>query len=94
MNWISNLRRPSAIKKYARKLGPLLARRYGKSNTYTAGQIKKTAEHARLPLAYICYGYAMYIGEDDFDILHRELGQSCDYEATSPLTKSGVSDSV
>lgn len=96
MKWISNFRRRRAIKRYARILGPLLKRRYGNSNTYTVGQIKNTAEQAKLPMAYICFGYAMYMSQDEFEKLHVSLGQRCDYGAmrqeVADLCFSGNSD--
>lgn len=81
IEWISNYRRRRNIKKYARKLGPLLKRRYGRSRFYSAKQIRTTVHSAGLPVQPICYGYAMFMDREDFDILHRELGETCNYDA-------------
>jgi hypothetical protein len=80
LKWISKLRRRSAIRKYVRKLGPRLAKRYGVSKTYSAGQIKTTAVQERLPPNLIWYGYSSFMSREDFYVLHQELGQSYDYD--------------
>ena len=81
MNLFSNFTRRRIIKKYARTLGALLKRRYGRAKAYTPGQVKTTVDNSRLPANDICIGYAMYLGQIDFDRIHRELGKQCDYQA-------------
>lgn len=81
MQLLENVRRRFAIKKYARKMPPLLRKRYGKSVTYTHGQIRSTAEVARLPAAYLYYGYVMFMTKEAFDQLPAEIGVDCDYAA-------------
>jgi hypothetical protein len=34
-----------------------------------------------MPLAHICFAYAMFMHQKDFDALHAELGEVCDYQA-------------
>jgi hypothetical protein len=79
--FFSSIMRRRAIKIYAKRLGPLLKSRYGRSRKYTAGQIRQTVTYAGMPLAHICFAYAMYMPQQDFDTLHRELGEACDYQA-------------
>lgn len=81
INWIEGLFRRQGIKTYARALGPLLQKRYGRRDAYSAKQILKTSEEARLPPAYICYGLALFLFRDDFDRVHEERGELCDYDA-------------
>ena len=69
------------VRRYAKKLGPVLTKRYGVKMTYSRPQIRSAAQTARLPAGDICYGYAMFMDESDFDAVHRELGESCDYGA-------------
>lgn len=78
-NWFLNTKRRRAIKKYAKKLGPVLKKRYGKSKHYTPGQIKTATTKARLSHDHICYAYAMYMDKANFDTLHEELGKECNY---------------
>lgn len=79
-NCFSNLKRRRAIKKYAKKLGPTLKKKYGRSNYYSPGQIKTAASNANLSISHICVGYAMYMEKDAFDKLHQEMGEQCSYE--------------
>ncbi len=78
-NWFSNLKRRRAIKKYAKKLGPILKRDYGKSIHYTPGQIRAATTKAKLSHNHICYAYAMYMDKTNFEHLHQELNKDCDY---------------
>ena len=52
-----------AAKKYARTLPSYLSRAYGKSDTYTADQIKAAVQKLGLPEKYICFGYAAFLTE-------------------------------
>jgi hypothetical protein len=55
-----------ALKSCIKKLGPLLAKRYGKSKTYTPGQVQTTAGIIGINDKYLFYGYAMFCGQDVF----------------------------
>ena len=81
MKFLSSIMRRHSIRLYARRLGPLLARRYGYSRQYTGKQIRQTVTSAGMPIAYICFAYAMFMSQKDFDALHRQLGETCDYQA-------------
>ena len=74
-------RKRKAIKSYIRKLGPLLVKRYGKQHTYTAAQVKRTVDENGFNADYVCYAYSTYLSPADFEAVHREMGQTCDYEA-------------
>lgn len=79
--WFSNLKRRRAIKRYAKKLGPVLKKRYGKSKHYTQGQIQTAVTKRRLSHNHISYAYAMYMDKPSFNKLHEELGKECDYDS-------------
>ena len=34
-----------------------------------------------MPSAYICYGFALFLDRADFDRVHEERGEVCDYDA-------------
>jgi hypothetical protein len=80
-NFFSSIMRRRSIRLYARKLGPLLRKRYGYSRQYTGGQIRQTVASAGMPLAHICFAYAMFMSQKAFDTLHSELRETCDYQA-------------
>ncbi len=85
-----------AIKKYRRKLDPLLRKRYRRSDHYTSGQIRTTIGQCGFSVAYSCYALAMYLPRDEFDSFHQQTGESCDYDAmrqeTGDLCFSGRTD--
>ncbi len=59
----------------------MLEKRYGRRKTYNAEQIRKSSEDGRLPPAYICYGFALFLDRADFDRVQKERGEVCDYDA-------------
>jgi hypothetical protein len=65
----------SAVRKYARLLGPQLRRDYGASEYYTPGQITAAVATCQLPLEYISFAYAAFLSEEAF----RNLGVDGDY---------------
>jgi uncharacterized membrane protein YgcG len=79
--FFSSIMRRRSIRLYVKRLGPLLRKRYGRSRNYTAGQIRQTVTNAGMPVAHICFAYAMFMPHEEFDALHRELGETCDYQA-------------
>jgi hypothetical protein len=62
---IERLRLRSAARRYARALPAQLRRDYG-GGPYTRAQIRGSAQRAKLPLAYVCIGYAAFLNEDAF----------------------------
>src|SRR5215471_14107694 len=84
-NWLRNVfrkwRKHRAIRSYVYKLPGLLAKRYGHKRWYTPAQIRRTAEDCGLDTDYLCYAYATYVEEADFQALHAESGQVCSYDA-------------
>jgi hypothetical protein len=51
MELVENFKRNRAIKSYIRKLPSLLAKDYGRSNTYTPKQVKRTIQRYGLSVA-------------------------------------------
>ncbi|HED35908.1 MAG TPA: hypothetical protein ENJ08_17065 [Gammaproteobacteria bacterium] len=80
MKLIKNFRKNRSIKSYIKKLPGLLAKDYGKSKTYTPGQVKKTIERHGLPVADARFGIAMFSDREAFDQYHQETGESCNYD--------------
>jgi hypothetical protein len=84
-----------ALRSYRRKLGPALVKRYGRERHYTVNQVRKTAETLGLNTDYLCYAYADYCSESEFDIHHASIGEACDWGAMREELDSswGVGDS-
>ncbi len=74
------INRNIAIKSYIKNLGPLLAKRYGQSKSYTQGQIDKTIHEYKFNQSYCLYAYVLYLSEESFFSLYGE--DSLDQYAT------------
>ena len=79
MNWLAKRRRRKTLLKGLRIVGPLLKERYGASDTYTVGQVRRSVEDARVPKDFITYGYAIFLQKDDFDTVQQKLGREALY---------------
>ena len=55
-----------AARRYARLLGPRLARDYGGGGAYTAAQIRTAVRKSWLPVRYVRLGYAAFMAEEEF----------------------------
>ena len=78
-NLIRAYRKRRTIKSYLTRLGPLLAKRYGKSALYTPKQVEDTARAAGLPTDDLCYALSVYCNQEAFNLYHVDLGEYCDY---------------
>ena len=72
-------RKRRAIHLYLNRLGPTLARLFGKAKYYTPQQVEQAAREAKLPTADLCYGLATYCTPEDFNAYHTAHGESCNY---------------
>ncbi len=70
-----------ALRSYRRRLGPALAKRYGREPHYTVAQIRVTADQLRLDTRFMCYAFADYCSQDAFDAHHAATGEACDWAA-------------
>lgn len=77
--FLVNYQKKKAIKSYIKNLGKDLARRYGKSKTYTAGQVERTVHDEGYNWRHICYAHALFTSMKQFNKWHEERGESCDY---------------
>ena len=77
--FLANYIKKKAIKSYVSSLGKDLARRYGKSKTYTSAQVEKTIHEAGYNWRHICYAYALHTSKEQFERWHNERGENCDY---------------
>ncbi|WP_028115201.1 DUF6559 family protein [Ferrimonas senticii] len=89
------------IKKYARKLPQDLKAQYGWKNHYTKLEVDSAIKRKRLGSSSTattthCFAYAMYCTKEEFDRIHQELGETCNYGSMrsdiSALLFNGASD--
>ena len=67
-------------KRFIHKLGPLLRNRYGRRKYYSHKQVLTTVHSQGWSGDYICVAYALYCSRDQFDAVHREMGEDCNYD--------------
>lgn len=70
-----------AMRRYRRRLGVQLRRRYGRERYYTPEQVRTTAVFSSLGVDHLCFALAMYCDRTSFDAYHHERGEACDYDA-------------
>jgi len=59
----------------------MLSNRYGYALSYTPQQVRKTVQMEGLNVEFSCYAVAMFSSRESFDQFHRDLGETCDYDA-------------
>jgi len=74
------LKKRRAIKSCHRKLGPYLAKNYGKSQNYTPAQVKTGAQKLGLGSLAMRYGMAMYISRGDYNNYYYSNGPDSNYD--------------
>lgn len=84
----ANFFKKRRIRQYARKLPDELKALYGQQNHYSKAQVdraltrkgfRKQDTTASTSTSDYCYAYAMYCSHDEFDRIHAEAGEHCDY---------------
>jgi hypothetical protein len=83
--------RKRRIRQYARALPDELTALYGQQEHYSKAQIDRALAHkgfrkekpgyTSTSISDYCYAYAMYCSHDEFDRIHAEAGENCDYDA-------------
>ena len=82
----ANFFKKRRIKQYARKLPAELTALYGKQPYYSKGQVDRALTRQHLnrsnngTISDNCYAYAMYCSPQEFQRIHDEAGESCNYD--------------
>ena len=74
-----------AVRQYLGKVGPDLRKKYGKRDSYSPEQVRRSVEDQGLGIDYLCFAYCMYCSPYDFDLIHAATGEVCDYVAMRSL---------
>lgn len=80
MKIFENYKRKRAIKKYIGRLPFLLARDYGRSNTYTPKQVKSTIERSGLNTTFAFYGIVMFSSSEELMAYQNEVDEVYDID--------------
>ena len=84
------LKKRRAIHSCRRKLGPYLAKHYGKSENYTPAQVETGAQKLGLGSIDLRYGMAMYIARGDYNNYYDSPTQDSNYDSMrSEIADSG-----
>lgn len=74
-----------SVKRYIKKLRPLLEKQYGQRNTYSASQVRTTVFKKNFDTKYLPLAYIMCLNKDDIrTVLNVEFPELCvtDFEQT------------
>lgn len=67
-----------SIKKYGKKLLPLLEKRYGVKGTYSSGEIRTTVYHCNFNPKYLPLGYILFLEKKELKVvMPREFPELC-----------------
>ena len=88
-SWIQKRR---AIRRYRRRLGSALRRRYGREQHYTPEQVESTVVTKGLGIDFLCFALAMYCSRESFNAYHAARGEVCDYDAMRSDAGVGACD--
>jgi hypothetical protein len=77
---IRRIKRYFAIRGFAQRLAPELARRWGAKKFYTLEQVTSAARAGGFAIDYIAYAHALFCSRSDFDGYYGPLRVSCTYD--------------
>ena len=73
MSLLFTLRKNGAAKRYARKLPAALRNGWGRSASYTPGQIQAAVRTAKFDPEFIVFGYAAFLSEEAFAEVYADI---------------------
>jgi hypothetical protein len=72
---------PEDKRAQAKKVGNELVRTYGKKKFYSIDQVREANRRAGIKIDVVCWSHALFNTHADFDRLHSQAGEACDYTA-------------
>lgn len=85
MNWLERYRMRRAARAMARKLPPVMAREWGRSDYYTAQQVRRALQVTGLPGAYDFLALAAFLDRQAYEAVSSANGARHDYDAARQL---------
>jgi predicted Co/Zn/Cd cation transporter (cation efflux family) len=71
--------RPREAKLQIQKVGNDLVQHYGKKKFYTVREVREANRRQHIDIDLCCWSHAFFNTHEDFDHLHQNLGEACDY---------------
>jgi hypothetical protein len=94
MNPLTAFWKRRALKRYAQELPRRLSRDFGAREFFTPAQIKATVDRLKLDAALIAYGYAMFLPEEMFNELLRQMPDAISYEQARAAVRRFIPSST
>ena len=87
---------PADKRRQAKLVGDDLLSHHGKRKFYSVNQVRDANRRCNIQPDYVCWSHALFNTHFDFDRLHDDLGEACDYvsmkkEMLESLSASDVS---
>ena len=83
---------PSDKKAYARDVGKILVRKYGKKKFYKPEQVRRASKETNYDIDWHCWAMCIYAPPLDFKRYHDSIGESCDYASMKSEMASAITD--
>jgi hypothetical protein len=83
---------PTDKKAYAKEVGEILVRNYGKKKFYSPEQVTKASSQSRYDIDWHCWAMCLFTSPFDFDTYHQSIGEACDYAAMKAEMTSALTD--
>ena len=81
-------------KDYAKQVGDVLVKNYGKQKYYKPAQIKYASRKTSYDIDWHCWAMVLYSSRSDFDAYHQKIGEVCDYTSMKAEMMLAVTDGV
>jgi hypothetical protein len=83
---------PADKKSYARDIGEILFRTYGKKKFYSPEQVKRASSQSRYNIDWHCWAMCIFSSPADFNAYHKLVGETCDYASMKAEMTLAITD--
>lgn len=83
--------KPDDKKAFIDDMAKTLTNRYGKKKYYSQNEIRNVARYNGYPIDWYCWAYCFFCTHEEFDLIHEQLGEVCDYASMKTELLSEVS---
>jgi len=83
---------PQDKKAYAKGVGNILVKKYGKQKYYSPHRVKMASRNSKYDIDWHCWAMCLYTSPSDFKSYHDSIGETCDYVAMKTEMASAITD--
>ena len=84
---------PKNKKVYAKNIGQILVRNYGKKKYYSILEVQKTTKMVS-SVDWVCWAMCLYVSPSEFDAYHQSIGEICDYSEMRSEMALAITDNA